>query len=222
MAIARAALASVEELAAWMQTNCVPSIFKAVTYESSILTATDADDNAVLKINGGTGSASSAYVRAYRTTSGYIGLSGNSLPPSGKLNVIGCSNGFILGGKMRDTGGTERDFAMLISVTNNGKPAIVFPSALSSTANAQYKTALNHVAFGDSATLATTTTFTPEAGQQNCLVPFATNADIGVTSYTPYAYYMPMSTNYNMGIGKFDMGDVIYISNGYWAIREGS
>ena len=68
----------------------------------------------------------------------------------------------------------------------------------------------------------TTTTFTPESAQQNCLVPFATNANIGDTSYTPYAYYIAMGTNYAIGFGKFEMGDSVYISNGYWAIREGS
>lgn len=218
MSITRAELASVEALATWMQTNCVPGIFKAVTYSDSVLTATDADDNAVLKINGGTGAGSSAYVRAYRTASSYIGLAGNRLPSSGKLSVIGCDNGFILGGKMSDTSGYERDFAMLVSVTNNGKPAIVFPSALSSTANAQYKTSLNHVSFGDSATISSTTTFTPESGQQTIMTTFGTNADITAVSYTPKAFYMPVHSAYSSGIGKFLCGGKVYITNGYWCI----
>lgn len=224
MAIVRATVANVEALATWMQTNAVPSIFKAVTYENSVLTATDADDNVVFELNGGTGAASSGYFSAYRAASNSLGFALNLFPVSTQISIIGCDNGFIFEANVRNSSGAERLFACLISKTNNGKAAIIFPSTPPSTSSSpqQRTTGLNHVAFGDSETESSTTTFTPEAGRQNCLVPFATNANIGDTSYTPYAYYIAMGTNYAMGLGKFEMGDSVYISNGYWAIREGS
>lgn len=224
MAIVRATLASVEALATWMQANAVPNIFKAVTYDNGVLTATDADDNTVLEINGGNGSASSGYFRAYRAANNYLGFALNLFPVTTQISIIGCDNGFIFEANVRNSSGSERLFAVLVAKTNNDEPAIIFPSTPPTTTSSpqQRTTGLHHVAFGDSATEATTTTFTPEAGRQNCLVPFATNANIGDTSYTPYAYYIAMGTNYAMGFGKFEMGDSVYISNGYWAIREGS
>lgn len=218
MAIKRAQVSSLSALATWMQANAVPSIFKSVTYENSTITATDADDNVVLEIKGGYG----GYFRAFRGSDNYfsIGLQ-YIVKRNSASDIIGCDNGFMLTGQVEDSSLDTKDFAFLCAKTNNDKVAIVYPSSYQ-TGNARYTTALNHVAFGDSATIATTTTLTPEAGQQNCLVPFATNANIGDTSYTPYAYYIAMGTNYAMGFGKFEMGGSIYISNGYWAIREGS
>ena len=225
MAIIRDTLANLAALATWMQQNYVPSLFKSVTYSSGVMTATDADDNTVLEIHQGTGSVNQGYFRAYRAESNYLGFTLSSFPSStgggSTIQIIGCDNGFIIGCPIR-IGYGDANFAAVFTKTNNDKPAIIFPSSPNATLPQQYTTALNHVAFGDSATIATTTTFTPEAGQQNCLVPFATNANIGDTSYTPYAYYIAMGTNYAMGLGKFEMGESVYISNGDWAIREGS
>lgn len=218
MAITRAQVANISELAAWMQENAVPNIFKSVTYTDSVLTATDADDNAVLAIHGGTGAGNSAYFRAYRAEGNYISLNGNKIPTSGSIQIIGCDNGFIIDSNMTDASGYERRFAALFSVTNNNKTAIVFPAALSATANAQYSSGLNHVAFGDSATIATTTTFTPEAGQQTSLTAWKTNPDPGTVSYTPKAFYLDMHSGYSSGIGKFILNGEEHITNGYWAI----
>ena len=216
MGIARGSVTTKTQLAAWLTENTT-GLFGSVTGTSTTFTVTDTEGNIILETLDGT----SGYLRAYRAEGNYIQLATRSFF-NNTMQVIACDNGVILDGAISDGGGNSRSFAMIFAKTNNDKVAIIFPSALSSTANQQYKNALNHVALGDSTTIATTTTFTPEAGQQNCLVPFATNANIGDTSYTPYAYYLVMGTNYAMGIGKFEMGDSVYISNGYWAIREGS
>jgi hypothetical protein len=89
---------------------------------------------------------------------------------------------------------------------------------LSTTSGQQYKNALNHVALGDSTTMSTTTTFTPESGNQTNFCTFCTNADITDVSYTPKAFYLHMHSSYNSGIGKFLSGGKVYITNGYWAI----
>lgn len=221
MAITRAQVANISELAAWMQENAVPNFFKAVTYENSVLTATDADDKVVLTIKGAKNG--SDYFRAYRGESNYLGVNFAEFPHHSypTIDLIGCDNGFMIKCKTFDTSYNAKEFAALFAMTSNSKPAIIFPSALSSTANAQYTTGLNHVAFGDSATIATTTTFTPESAQQTVMTPFATNADVGDTSYTPNAFYMPMGQNYAQGMGKFLLGADTYITNGYWCIKDG-
>ena len=222
MSITRAQVTTPAELATWMQANAVPNIFKSVTIDgASNITATDDDDNVCLYIKYGYG----GYFRAYSGESSYASIGMQYVVArSTASDVIGCDNGFMLSGKVEDSSLNQKNFAFLCTKTNNGKPAIIFQSDLSKSGANVYTQTLHHIAFGDttSTSLYTTTTFTPESGQQNCLVPFATNANIGDTSYTPYAYYIVMGTNYAMGFGKFEMGDSVYISNGYWAIREGS
>lgn len=219
MSIVRAQVANISELAAWMQANAVPSIFKSVTYENNVLTATDDEDNAVLTIHGGTGNVNQGYFRAYRAESNYIGFTLSTFPMS-TIQIIGCDNGFIIGCTIK-IGYDDVNFAALFAKTNNGKTAIIFPSSPNDTSPQQYTTALNHVAFGDSATMSTTTTFTPETAQQTTLCPFGTNADVCTASYTTDAYYMPMGQNYNSGMAQFSIGNDHFITNGYWAIRTG-
>ena len=220
MSITRAQVTSVEALATWMQTNMVPNIFKAVAYDNGVLTATDDDDNAVLGIAGN--AVGTPYFRAYRASENYIGFNLRNFPNPGNstIDIIGCDNGMILKCSVVDTQGYGRSFAMLCAKTNNGKPAIVFPSP-SSSDTAAVTASLNHVAFGDSTTIATTTTFTPEAGQQTSFATFCTNADVGTASYMPNAFFMPMSQVYMSGMGKFILGADTYITNGYWAIKDG-
>lgn len=223
MSIVRAQVASVEALASWMQENAVPNIFKAVAYTDSVLTATDADDNVVFELNGGNGAGNSGFFRAYRAANNSLGFALNLFPVSTMIDIIGCENGFIFEAHVRNSTGAERLFACLISKTNDTEPAIVFPSTPPSTSSSpqQYTTGLHHVAFGDSATMSTTTTFTPETAQQTTLCPFGTNADVGTASYTTDAYYMPMGQNYNSGMAQFSIGNDHFITNGYWAIRTG-
>ena len=69
--------------------------------------------------------------------------------------------------------------------------------------------------------MSTTTTFAPEAAQQTCMTPFITNADIGDVSYTPNARYLTAHSSYASGIGKMLLGTDTWITNGYWAIKDG-
>lgn len=213
MAIIRTRLADRAALATWLQENAVPSFFGSVTYENNETQCYDDNGNLLLKISSVGG------IYAYRAEGNSI----NFVPDHEGLgqypiDLISCDNGIIMEGGYwtTDTG----KIPMLIAKTNNGVTAIIFSYQYDSKTVAYYKT-IKHVAFGDSETLATNTTFTPESGQQTTLVPFSTNAKIGSISYTPDAFYMPISQNYNSGIGKFIMGGSIWITNGYWAIRDG-
>lgn len=224
MAIRRAQVTSLAAFAAWMQENAVPSIFKSVSYDSEadIATATDADDNVVLEIKNG----SDGYLRAYRGENNYLEIALVQFPATNyeenkRISIIGCDNGFIVDMKVATSASYGAPFAFLISKTNNNKIAVVWPSEANYTENQQYTTDIQHVAFGDSQTLSTVTTFTPETAQQTTLCPFGTNADVGTASYTTDAYYMPMGQNYNSGLAQFSIGNDHFITNGFWAIRTG-
>ena len=224
MAIIRAQVTSLADFAAWMQGNAVPSLFKAVEYDSETDTAsaTDADDNVVLEIKNGT----DGHFRAYRGENNYLEIALTQFPPTNteenkRINVIGCGNGFIVDMKIGTRQGTGFGFAFMLSKTNNDKIAIIFPSSVGYAEAMQFKTNIQHVAFGDSQTISTVTTFTPETAQQTTLCPFGTNADVGTASYTTDAYYMPMGQNYNSGLAQFSIGNDHFITNGYWSIRTG-
>ena len=221
MAIVRTNVNSLADFVAWMQQNAVPGIFKSVTYDSgtNTATATDEDDNVVLEIV----SDSGGHFRAYRSDESYLEIGLIEFPSTNAeesrvMQIISCDNGFIVDMKIKTSSFYAIPFAFLISKTNSGKVAVVWPSEVKYTENQQYKNALQHVAYGDNTTLATTTTFNPEAGQQTSLVCFKTNADIGDISYTPNAYYMDFCQNYTSGIGKFVMSGRTFITNGYWCI----
>ena len=222
MAIKRASITSLADFATWLQANAVPGLFKSVTYDSETaeLSATDADDNTVWRAKNG----NSGYFRAYRAASSYIGVDLAAFPNTSGgavMNCILCDNGLIVD-MFVTAGGYGRSFAFMVAKTSHDKLAFIFRSTFDGTANNQYKNAIAHVAWGDSTSITpTTTTFTPEAGQQTILCPWGTNPDNGQTSYTPKAFYMPTGQNYAQGIGKFILGADTYITNGYWAIKDG-
>lgn len=218
MSITRAQVTTPAELAAWMQENAVPNIFKAVTIDgSNNITATDDDDNVCLYIKYGYG----GYFRAYSGESSYASIGMEYIVARNTASdVIGCDNGFMLSGKVEDSNHNQKNFAFLCTKTNNGKPAIIFQSDLSRSGANVYTQTLHHIAFGDttSTALFTTTTFTPESCNQTNFCTFMTNADITDVSFTPKAFYLSAHSTYNSGIGKFLSGGKVYITNGYWAI----
>ena len=208
MAILREQISGLSNLATWLNANCT-GLFGSVTYSSNTLTATDKDNNKVLELT-------ATSCKAYRAESSYL----ESTMASGGFSttdVIACDNGVIL--KTSYTYNIERTFGVLISKTGTGKLAIIFSAGSTNSTNDNYAYyLLKHVAFGDSATLSTTTTFTPENGQQTIMCTFGTNASITSVSVTPKAFYMPMHSAYDQGIGKFLCGGKVYITNGYWCI----
>ncbi len=213
MAIVRERLANRDALAAWLQENAVPTLFKSVTYENSVIACFDDEDNKVLEIDSVGG------IYAYRAENNSINFEPDSTGlGTYAIDLIACGNGVIMeSGYYTSNAGKV---ALMITKTNSGEPVIIF-SYLHTSKVTPYYTNIKHVAFGDSESLATQTTFTPESGQQVQIMPFSTNPKIGDISYTPDAGYMPMNTNYSSGIGKFEMGGSIWITNGYWCIRDG-
>ena len=219
MGIVRAELSSISELATWLNANACPSIFKTVSYDigESTLTATDADDHTVVTIKNGSGGG----LTAYTSQNNSVNLSFSSIPNTSgtTISVIGCDNGLIL--ETFVVSSSKRFFPFMFTKTNNGKVAVIFPSSFNSTDNVNYKTGLNHVAWGDADSFVTTTSFYPESGNQTCLTTWITNAAPGATSYTPNAFYMPAHSAYPSGMCKFsiDGDDSVYVTNGYWAVK---
>lgn len=212
MAIERAQVIGIDGLAAWLNTNAT-AFFDSVTYSNSELTATDTDGNTVFSM----GNYISSYLglRAYRASADYI--TSGAMTNVTTIDVIMCDNGIIIDFYYNWNG--DRRFGLLITKTNNDKLAVIFSTGADDTTTTNYLCKqLNHVAYGDSTTMSTTTTFTPESGQQTIMCAFGTNADITDVSYTPKAFYMPIHSSYSSGIGKFLCGGKVYITNGYWCI----
>lgn len=214
MPVVISTISSLQQFAIWLLDHATPNIFKSVTMETSdTMIATDYNDNVVLRVN-------TVYLRAYRAYGNYLEYSsgGYSLfSDTWPAPIIGCDNGFMLTTRHK-VGGSSR-VTILVSLTNNGEPGIMFNSYGSSTDTRLYTSDVKHVAFGDHPTLSTTLTFTPESAGQTVLAPFATDPEVGSISYTPYAFYMPVSQSYGIGFGKFRLGSDTYITNGYWCIK---
>lgn len=209
MAITRANLANRAALAEWLQDNAVPKYFASVTYTDSKIQGFDADGNKLLEIT------STGDIYAYSSaTSSQSCTSEYTLIGMSEISLIACDNGILF--ENTYNGGNGK-IMVAIAKTNNDKTAIVF-SANSTSKVAGYYTGVRHTAWGDSPTLATTTGFTAEDGQQTAFQAFFTNADITDVSYTPKAFYMPMHSAYAAGFGKFLSGGKVYITNGYWCI----
>lgn len=212
MAIKRAQVTGLSGLASWLSENAA-ALFGSVTYANNKITATDKDGNTAFEF---IYNNNYPIIRAYSSASSYVDSDYVIGANNSTFNLIMCDNGVIIDFAYNFNGNCKG--GILIAKTNNDKLAFVFSRGGSGvTTDYAYKQ-LKHVALGDSTTMSTTTTFTPESGQQTNFCTFCTNADIMDVSYTPKAFYLPMHSAYNSGIGKFLSGGKVYITNGYWAI----
>lgn len=212
MAIARAQVTGFQALASWLSENAT-AFFSSVTYASNNITATDKDGNTAFALMY---NDNYPLIRAYRSASSYIDSEYIVGAFNATFNLIMCDNGIIIDFSYYFNGNCKG--AILIAKTNNDKLAIIFSRGGSGVTTDYVYKQLQHVALGDSTTMSTKTTFTPESGNQTNFCTFCTNADITDVSYTPKAFYLPMHSAYNSGIGKFLSGGKVYITNGYWAI----
>ena len=219
MGINRAIVTSLSDFADWLSENACPDIFKSVTYdgETTTMTATDADDHTVLTIKHGSG----GFFRAYSSSGVYTGFALTAFPnaQNNNIEISGCKNGIIVTAPVTNSSG-GRTLPFLISKTNLEKVAVIFPSSLNSTGANNFKQGIAHVAWGDSDTVKTTTTITPEAGNQTVMCVWGTDAEDGVASYTPNAFWMPAHSAYTGALGKFILNETdTFITNGYWAVK---
>ena len=216
----KSSFTSVDQLLSILREHHVPGMFSSIikgdAIKGDVICLYDSDSNNVANLPYSTGyrlklySSSSVYITTWAFgllfSSSYIGW------------IVGCDNGFIIDCYAYNHENNSRPFALLCSFTQNGKIAFITNSSDNTGTTYRYTNYLDHVAFGDSLSLHTLTTFTPASGNQTITTPFITNSDDGSSSFTPKAFYMPMCQNYGMGVGKFILDGKTYITNGYWAI----
>lgn len=214
MSITRAQVSTPAGLAAWLNENA-GAFFSGVSKVGAqeIYQAADLDGNIVFRFTAND-------FTAYRRNGDNSITTGGGNSYFDTTSIIMCDNGIIL-----DTSymyNISRKFGVLIAKTNDDKIACIFSYGGRESSNDNYLyNKLQHVALGDSTTMSTTTTFTPESGNQTVITPFITNADVGGKSYTPSAGYMPAHSTYGSGLNKFLLGADTYITNGYWCIKDG-
>lgn len=177
-------------------------LFGSVELGTDAVTMKDADGNTLATI--GTGITITAYSNATTSASAtyYYNVS----------QTIGygykCANGVLL--SVTASGG--KSAYILIAKTNNNKVAFVFSNAWNAN------TVFYCVAWGDADV--STFTVTTKASGQTLMCPFCTNANMGETSYTPNAFWLPFGQYYNIGYGTLTMNGVNYLTNGYWCIKD--
>lgn len=140
-----------------------------------------------------------------------------------------CSNGIMLTSHRQ----SSYHSYVMITKTNLDKVAFIASFSGSTATSKNHVTSVFALAYGDDGTLAMPTqadntykptVITPLIRNQSQLVPFVTYAEDGVISYTPNAGFFVYGQNYGSGDGSNDgkiliNGD-LYITNGYWAIKD--
>lgn len=123
--------------------------------------------------------------------------------------------------------GDESRYALyfIITKTNNGKTAIIAAFSSSTSNTDTIKTALStnvtSICRGDSTAKNKKITFNIDEQYQTKLSQFTTYPIYGELSYTPNAYYCPVSQFYDLLEGHtISYNGVMYITNGFWAIKD--
>lgn len=206
------------DLASWMQANLVPGYFAAVTYDSGTNTVTckNGDGDTVLTI--------ATDANSYVIITLYINGSANVSKSYQYFRIIDAvylsANGLIFHFAFEYSGVYGVD--ILLTKTNNGDAAVVFPNdnaGLVGQVSTLYS-GIHCSAWGDETTGADFS-FVPSNANQTQIVPFVSYPQFGSVSYMPNAYYVLHGQYYNMGLGTILIDGMIYLTNGYWAIKDG-
>ena len=193
-----------------MVQHLVPTYFGSVVATSSTnIECYDSDGNTILIIHPATGNAITVY--ASETTS--ISLS-NSEAINKITYAAACSHGCLL----TFASGSNGRMEVLITKSNNNITTIVFRKGL----DGGQLSGFYCVAWGDIDPISYLSVTPITTAQQTQIVPFVSNAPYGTISYTPDAFYIPVGQYYNMGIGQMTLNGNIYLTNGYWAIKDGA
>ena len=107
----------------------------------------------------------------------------------------------------------------IITKNQKGKIAVIVSSD-DKPKDVTLTTDVHAVAFGDNTGAVKTRTFSASSQNQTQFVPFTTYANQNEISYTPNAYFMPVGEYYDLNGGKFRSGNYVYVTNGYWAIKD--
>lgn len=141
----------------------------------------------------------------------------------GVTYAYSCPNGIMLACHQNQ----NYNSYVMVTKTNNDKLAFIVSFTGSSESTGAHVKNFFPIAWGDDGTLAHPSgsvynqfTITPNVRTQTQITPFVTYAEEGTLSYTPNAGWFSASQNYGSGDGKITTDDGVYISNGYWAIKD--
>lgn len=187
-------------------------LFNSVVVSGSTITCKDADENTLLTFSN---ASQTMTITAYASASASKYVQYNYGTSSTQVTIeygYACTNGVML-----KFGGMNYKACVMITKTNNGEIVTI----MSNSASTNPYTVVWCVAWGDVAPFSNFT-FTAHERNQTVIAPFATCADIGDVSYTDKAGYMPFGQYYNSGYGTLNIDGVEWLTNGYWAIKDGA
>lgn len=197
-------------LRGWMNQYLVPNYFESIIISSGVINCYDADGHTVLTIGPW---SSDNFVKVYYDTENYSYFS-NNIGMTSVTYASSCSHGCLLSFGNSGSGHME----ILITKTNNNITSIVVSKGSTGLdLNSMYC-----IAWGDVQPISSLSVTPIKTAQQTQIVPFVSNAPYGTISYTPDAFYIPVGQYYNMGIGQMTLNGNIYLTNGYWAIKDGA
>lgn len=115
--------------------------------------------------------------------------------------------------KTTGSGSSPHIYAVIITKDNNDQYTFIFQN---SAADNVYVSIRRSYTGSISAQ-----TFTAVQSNQTALVPFVTLINDGNgRSYTPHAFWIPNSENYNIGWCAITVDGYQYITNGYYALKD--
>jgi hypothetical protein len=188
-------------------------LFDSVERFSSTITCKDANDKVICTFSSIDNNMSLTVYYQNSEKSINILYSSNAYIDYG----YSCANGVMLNLHPFSTGVPTMG-TVLLAKTNNGEVAVIFTSTTGSGSD-KLHSPYHAICLSDVDPLSTFQ-FYLHAGNQTKIVAFSTNNDLGTTSFTPNAGYMPVGQNYDMGYGSIVMDGVTWLTNGYWAIKD--
>lgn len=148
----------------------------------------------------------------------------NTENEGGVTYAYSCQNGIMLACHQHQ----DYNSYIMVTKTNNDKIAFIVSYSGSKESVGEHVKKFFSIAWGDDGTLAHPSAsvynqfdITPNTRTQTQITPFVTYAEEGTLSYTPNAGWFSASQNYSTGDGKITTDDGVYISNGYWCIKDG-
>jgi len=188
--------------------------FGSVEYDSGTNTVTmkDSDNNVLATFSGN--KTFTAYVDATNNASKQFTTAANY----GIHTAYKCANGILLKFSGLTSGYVSYMAHILIAKTNNNKLAFIFSNTNAVANDIAYKQ-FYCVAWGDSTDIAAQE-MGANGNNQTLMIPFVSGAEDGETSYTTDAYYLLYAQFYAMGYGKLNGDGAVYLTNGYWAIKD--
>lgn len=126
-----------------------------------------------------------------------------------------CVNGIMFNLTAPGSSSSSEYVPAILTLTNNNKYAVITNSSNGYSKNQ------NIVAVSNS-DISTVNIFSyyRYSREFTTLVPFSTETGGEVSSYTPYAYFIPFVGLNTSGYARVIMNGCYYITDGYWAIKD--